>query len=394
MPYLPGVFQYPFIYCGLQSMRQKKEEKFIYLAGPWGPAGGGMYRVMDYILQAQKRAPASPQFKILDPRGNGHAAASILFVSLAVLKLMTAGMAGHLSGLHVNMAERLSVPRKGLLIIVARLLQVPVVLHLHAAQMESFYAGLPDLLRALVRFIFSLPTVVVVLGRRSRDFVVEVLNVPPQKVEILVNGVPGPSRLSARARGTTPHLVFVGNLTERKGVSDLLAALGSDEVCALTWRVTFAGSGDLGAYRDKAKALGIASRVVFAGWTDQQQTSELLATADMLLLPSYDEGLPLSILEALAHGLPIICTPVGEIAQFLTHRETAIFVEAGDTRSLAKAIHEVLRDEDLRARLGTSGRTLYERCFSIDVFFQNLMKIYLRHFGEEAFSQVAGGNKR
>lgn len=340
-----------------------------------------MYRVVDYILQSQGRMSGAPELRVLDSRGGGSVASSFPVLFSALAKLVMARVRGELGGLHVHMAERLSVPRKGALIMMARLLGVPVILHLHAAQMEQFYAGRGRFLQAGIRYIFSLPDAVIVLGERARKFVVEQLHVPAAKVDVLINGVPGPAIAPVRTAPEGPlHLVFLGNLTERKGVSDLLAALATPQVRARSWHATFAGGGDVDSYRAKAAALQLDDRISFPGWMSQEQARLLVSQADTLILPSYDEGLPLVILEALAHAVPVICTPVGEIPQVLQHGETAYFVEAGNVEQLSGAVLAVLDDAQLRQRLSIAGRLLYERVLSIDVFCRNLMVIYNKTF--------------
>lgn len=365
-------------------------DKYVFLACPWAPMGGGMFKVMDYLMQAQHRIAGAPTLRVLDSRGGGHVALSFLVLFSAMGKLIAGRLSGRLAGLHVNMAERMSVLRKGTLVVLAHWLGVPVVLHLHAAQMDQFYAARPAFVQALIRYVFALPAVVVVLGQRAHGFVTGTLQVPAARVEILINGVPGPQQApTPRAAGGVPHLVFLGNLMERKGVSDLLAALATPAMAARAWRATLAGGGDVAGYRAKAAALGLDERVQFAGWMDQRQAGALVAGADLLILPSYDEGLPLVILEALGQGVAVLCTPVGEIPQVLAHRDTAYFVAPGRVDELAAGLAELVDDAPLRERLAQAGRRLYERSFSIEVFFNNLMTIYRRHFDARLFGAAA-----
>ena len=120
----------------------------------------------------------------------------------------------------------------------------------------------------------------------------------------------------------------------------------------------------------------------------------LLATSDLLVLPSYDEGLPLVILEALAHGVAVACTPVGEIPSVLTHGVNAYFVPPGDVEGLAAGLQEVLRDPELLEALGRNGRTLYEQRFSLTQFFASIARIHQRHFGIASQPVQAGSFAR
>jgi glycosyltransferase involved in cell wall biosynthesis len=366
---------------------------YIYIAGPWAPMGGGMFKVADYLIQSQTpEVPAhAAQLRPLDTRGGGSALNSMGILAIALGKLVRGRLQGNLAGVHVNMAERLSLVRKGAVMALCRALGVPVVLHLHAAQLHHFYRSLPRPLQRLTRWIFSLPANVVVLGTASRRFVVEELRVPLGRVEILNNGVPEPAQPRERAAAGSPRRVlFVGNLSERKGVSDLLQALARPALQAASLDVTLAGGGDVAAYREKARQLGIDGFVHFEGWVDQQKVAQLMAGSDVLVLPSYDEGLPLVILEALANGLAVVCTPVGEISSVLSDGVNACFVTPGDVDEIAAALGRVLREPAFMETLGRNGRALYERQFSLSRFFSSVARIHRNHFGVAAQLREAG----
>src|SRR6185369_13954481 len=177
-----------------RALRMNRGRRFIYIACPWTPVGGGMFKVADYLIQSQASDPGAHAARLrpLDTRGGGHAVSSLWVLLTALARLVWGRLQGRLAGVHVNMAERLSLLRKSVIVVMCRALGVPVVLHLHAAQLHHFYRALPAPLRALTRWVFSLPASVVVLGTSARCFVTEELHVPAHRVEIVINGVPAP----------------------------------------------------------------------------------------------------------------------------------------------------------------------------------------------------------
>jgi glycosyltransferase involved in cell wall biosynthesis len=110
----------------------------------------------------------------------------------------------------------------------------------------------------------------------------------------------------------------------------------------------------------------------------------LLRESDLLVLPSHDEVLPLVVLEALAHALPVVCTPVGELPAILADGENVCFVPVGDVDALARTLATLLADDAQCERLGRNGRALYERRFSMGRFFERVARIHGRHFGAAA----------
>ncbi|MEO8012547.1 glycosyltransferase family 4 protein [Polaromonas sp.] len=362
---------------------RKKTGNYIYIACPWTPKGGGMFKVADYLIQAQVHSdPDAAALRPLDTRGGGNALYSFWVLSTALVKLVRGRLNGQLAGVHVNMAERLSLFRKSTVVVICRALGIPVVLHLHAAQLPNFYRKLPGPLQGLTRWVFSLPETCLVLGGEAHRFVTRELRVPGNRVEIVINGVPEPTH-DRRNAGDSPlqRILFLGNLSERKGVSDLLQALALPGFDIDRLEVTIAGGGDIAAYQATALELGIDGFICFAGWSDQPQVSKLMAQTDVLVLPSYDEGLPLVILEALANGVAVVCTPVGEISAVLSDGVNACFVQPGDAAGIAAGLQRVLNNPAFRQTLEKNGRRLYEERFSFNQFFIRLAGIHQRHFG-------------
>jgi glycosyltransferase involved in cell wall biosynthesis len=355
--------------------------RFVYIACPWGPWGGGMYKVVDYLVQAQHQVEGIPRFRVINTRGPGLITMPFVIMR-AIVSVLYGAASGQMALLHVNLAHGLSAARKLALVYAASLAGAPTVVHVHAAKLQTFYAGLSPPLRALLRRAFRRPTCIIVLGEDARAYVVNVIGVDAQRVVTLTNGVPEPTnRPVPRAAGDPFRLLFLGSQFERKGLMDLMVGLSLPEVLRLDWRLTVAGGDEAQPFRLQAQKLGIEGRIQFVGWVDQRRVSELLARSDAMILPSYDEGLPLVILEALGHGVPVICTPVGEIPQFLTDRETALFVAPGRSDEIAQAVAELIGNPQLCGHLASAGRSQFRTHFSLEAFTRSLTAIYRRYCG-------------
>jgi len=363
-------------------------KRYIYVATPWGPVGGGMYKVADYLIQAQDHVNGSAELHGLDTRGNGSAFLSFAYLVKSLWKILIGHISGNLAGVHINMAERLSVLRKGLILVFCRLLGIPTLLHLHAAQFPQFYHALPVLFRSVIRQLFNMPEVCIVLGESAKQFIHHELLVPLDRIEIVINGVPPP--IIARRKidkAERQQILFLGNLSERKGVSDLLNAIAIAKLNPDDVSVNLAGGGDIEKYKILAATLGLNSLVCFKGWADQQIASALIAHADILILPSYDEGLPLVILEAMANGVAVICTPVGEIPNFLTNKKNACFVKPGDVNGIANAIREILENKAVREMYEVNSKLLFNEMFSVNKFSGRIAEIHKCHFGVSAIHE-------
>jgi glycosyltransferase involved in cell wall biosynthesis len=366
------------------SVAPGRSDRFIYIACPWTPVGGGMFKVADYLIQSQAQQPNGQGARLepLDTRGARSAVFSLWVLFTAMVKIVRGRLDGRLAGVHVNTAEKMSLFRKGTVILTCRAMGIPVVLHLHAP-MHEFYRALPRPLQALTRWVFQLASSVLVIGPAAWRFVTEEMGVPARRVETIINGVPErrqPPDDEVHSDGKQ-HVLFLGNLSERKGVTDLLRAVALPGFDRSRVQVTIAGGGNVAAYRARAREFGVDGFVQFPGWCDQDQAAELLARADVLVLPSFGEVLPLVILEALAYGVPVVTTAVGEIPSLLTDGITVRYVEPGDSLSIAQGLQDVLDHPDLREALARNGRALYEQQFSLPRFFANIARVHRRHFG-------------
>lgn len=357
--------------------RSDDARRTVYLTCPYGQVGGGMGSIMQYLSELGTDPSGRFRLERLESRGGGSLALSPLFLAWAALRIFVLSARGRLAVVHLNLAERGSVYRKGFLLYAARLAGVKVLLHLHAAQIIAFHETLPRPGRALLRGMFRSADHVVVLGDLWRRWVSETFGVPPQAISVVNNGVPAtPLPRVPRPAGAAFRLLFLGNLLERKGIVDLLHALARPEAQAADICLTVAGGGAVDTYRAMATELGIAHRVRFTGWLDQATARKHVTEADALILPAYDEGLPLVILEAMATGVPVICTPVGAIPEVFTDRETALFVTPGDRAGIAAAVIELSQDEALQAHLSEQGLAMYHRQFTMQAFATRIAALY------------------
>jgi glycosyltransferase involved in cell wall biosynthesis len=369
---------------GIYRVMTSPKAKICFVVAPSGQKGGGMGRVKDYILQSGGDYLGRVQFRFLDTRGSGHVIWSPLYLTRAITRIWLAAAIGELAAVHVNFGDRASALRKGIVILMTRAVGAPAILHLHAVELVKHYEKAGPLLRWLIRRPFRAATCNIVLGQIWKNWLVNSLGVEPARVEVVYNGVPAPGHFRAPESFSTPGLcqiLFLGNLMERKGVSDLLHALALLPATAPGWHMTFVGGGDVEVYKTLAEQLRLVGGVTFAGWKNQDEVRLLLATTDALVLPSYEEGLPLAILEALGCGAPVLATPVGAIPEVLQDGNTALLVPPGDREALSEKLWLLISDTSLRKRLSDEGVRLYREKFTLDAFIERLFDVYRRHCG-------------
>lgn len=199
------------------------------------------------------------------------------------------------------------------------------------------------------------------------------------KLHIVHCGI-DPDRYDPAPRHGPPHLTFVGRLAAVKGVPVLFEALSVLRAEQPDLRVTLIGDGPERARLEQdAAELGLQDMVDFAGYRSQSEVAEALKATDALVLPSFAEGVPVVLMEAMAAGRPVIATGVAGVSELVEHGKSGYLVPPGDALKLSEAIRAVLADAEQRAAMGRAGRARVVDEFDIGkevVWLGRLFEVY------------------
>jgi glycosyltransferase involved in cell wall biosynthesis len=205
----------------------------------------------------------------------------------------------------------------------------------------------------------------------------------PERTIVIRNGVDAQVPISTRDDGSDPALVAVGRLQRPKDPLTLARALGR-----LRTRFSAVIVGD-GPDRPRLEAeigrLGLEPAVVLVG--DSGNVADLLARADVFVLSSTSEGMPLSVLEAMAAGLPVVASSVGGVPEAVDEGETGLLVPPRDPVRLAAALERLLGDPALRRRLGANGRARVLERFGLEPFQEAHVDAYRRELARRGWER-------
>lgn len=270
---------------------------------------------------------------------------------------------------HFHLAGEISLLRKLPILVLAGALRKRVIIHVHAASEESLFKKTPHwawtlAFRCADRVIALSPSWAEIIRRNTEHANVVVL---PNPVKIFSPA----SRNSGR-----PRVLYVGKLEARKGFDTLIdaAAIVLREFPHVEF--WFAGHGNLEEARAQADRLGAFGQVRLLGWVSANELEEVYDQVDLFCLPSFNEGVPMSVLEAMSHGLPVICTPVGGIPDVVEDGTNGLFVEPGNPVSIADAILRLLSDPELATSLARAGRKTVQESCKLEVVANKLEAIY------------------
>jgi glycosyltransferase involved in cell wall biosynthesis len=251
---------------------------------------------------------------------------------------------------HLHGSVLLSLFRKSAFIWLARLMRCRIIYHFHSPQtvFEQFFAK-PGLARRYALLTLRQCDAIVVLSDTWETIVRKAL--PDARIVVIYNPVMDTHRPVADNRADSLDVLYLAHLIRRKGFDDLVKAFVEVVEQVPSARLVFCGSGETDYARDLARELGILDNLVFRGWIPETEIAGELSTAAVFCLPSYDEGLPMGILEAMSSGVAVVTTPVGGVPDVLTHERNALLVEPGDIADLGKQLARLLIDAELRERL-------------------------------------------
>ena len=260
----------------------------------------------------------------------------------------------------------------------ARLCGARVLYQVHGGLWEEFEQK-GGIFAALMRRMLRWPDVVVVLSREQLGAFRAAA--PAQAVELVPNGIDcGPYLRYNRAApepGAPLRLIYVGRLVPGKGLLETVEGLRLARSRGIAARLVIAGNGpEEPRLRQYVREAGLAREVSFVGAAWGEHKAQLLSQADALVLASYTEGLPYSLLEGMAAGVVPVVTPVGAIPDVVADGEHGVFVAPRDAETIAQAIATLAQDRAALARMSAACRKHIAAAYSIERVARDFSQIY------------------
>jgi glycosyltransferase involved in cell wall biosynthesis len=322
---------------------------------------GGMATVMELMVEdpdTRFRIKAVPTYV------DSSLAARLSTGIWGMLRASALVLFGRADVLHAHFSYGGSIIRKAVPLLAARLRGVATIVHCHSSIFFDWMENLPAPVRWAVRAGLR-ADYCLVLGQSHVDESRTSLGFDDSNTRVLYNPVVIPSQPPVPHDRRELKAVSLGRLGANKGTYDLIRAIRLlPEHIRESLSITLAGDGEVDQAREFVHANGLDDVIDVVGWVDPVGRDRLLAESSMMVLPSYSEGLPMAVLEAMAHGVVPVTTPVGAIPEVITDGVDGLLVEPGDAEQLAAALESLVVDQELRNRLSAAA---YERMRAFDV---------------------------
>lgn len=348
----------------------------VLMVGPDPAMRGGVSSVVDGYLRSElvRRVALRYHATTVDGGRLGKAWRSLS----AVVTFPGAALAFRPDLVHIHHASGRSFYRKLLFLAMCKALRLRTVVHSHSGTFPEFRNG-SRLNALLVRWFLDGADACIALSGSWRDVLAGFARHP--RIHVVHNAVDpsafAPARAGRAGGGEGDRVVLtMGRLSAPKGTYDLLEAIPLIVEAVPQARFVLAGDGAVDDVRRRADRMGLAGIVRTPGWVPREARLRQISACDVFALPSRYEGMPMSILEAMAMGKPIVSTRVGAIPEVVQDGVNGYLVAPGDVRAFAERVALLLRDAALCEELGRRARQTVEESFATPAVVDALLAVY------------------
>ena len=289
--------------------------------------------------------------------------------------------------IHIHGASYGSFYRKFAIFYIAKFFfRKKIIYHIHGARFDQFLLGapkpdgkkqiLPWLPKILIGYMLKNIDIMICLSISWQKYFIESLNFPRDKCFILNNVIEN-SRMTLKSKINSPiKIVFLGEIGPRKGIFDVIKVIKKNkEIFSNEILLQIGGNGNIQELKSEIKLNQLNNIIEYIGWVNGEKKVEILTNADILILPSYAEGLPISILEGMSFGLPIIASNVGGIPEIVTDNVNGKLIEPGNLKQIELAILFFIENKHKIIDYGRNSCEIAKKYEPNDVF-TNLARIY------------------
>ncbi|MBD5458445.1 MAG: glycosyltransferase family 4 protein [Lachnospiraceae bacterium] len=289
---------------------------------------------------------------------------------------------------HIHSSFGPSFYRKMPFIYLSCLFGIPVINHIHGAEFDRFYEKASERKKKTVARVYGRCTKLIVLSEEWKARIGAF--VPKERIEVLENYCKIPDESYARGR-KEEQVLFMGELGARKGCYDIPAIWAQVLKEVPSAQLVMAGDGEMEAVKEAFAKQELRSGIVFPGWVRHEEKEKLFRESAVFLLPTYNEGMPVVVLEAMGYGLGIVTTNVGGIPKLIQNGINGCIEKPGDIQSMAWDVVRLLREPELCRVYGGKARAFAARDYSLEGHLKRLGAIYESAAGS---SRTRGNERR
>lgn len=302
---------------------------------------------------------------------NGSAIKKILFFLKNYIRSILFFLKRNVSIIHLHLCDGGPFYRKSIIMFTAKFFGIKTILHHHTDYIE-FFSSLSGSKRNFVKKALRTADINIVLGNHQKKVIHDFE--PEANCKIVHNAVLPYENLKYNPDGK--YIMFLGWILERKGVLDLLKAVKLiDNQLDNQYKVILCGQCD-NEMKKKIDAIGINHRIAHIGWIKKEEKEKYFSNTIVNVLPSYREGMPMTILETMAFGIPNIATDISTISEVIKDGINGFLLKSHNINELANRIEKIVFDSNLRKEFSQNSYKTIKSSFSIPNHISKIIRIY------------------
>ena len=274
--------------------------------------------------------------------------------------------------IHIHMASRRSTFRKGKYVRIAKKFNKKVILHIHGAEYKIFFNECNEKQKKYVIKTLNLADKIIVLSEEWKEYFSKLVN--PKKIVVIYNSIVLPEDFKKDLE--TQKLLFLGRFGKRKGIYDLIEVVSKLIVNYPNLKLYAGGDGEIEKVETMIKNKNMEKNVQLLGWATGKEKERILKEASFYVLPSYNEGMPMSLIEGMAYKNVCISTDVGGIPKVINNNVNGVIIKPGDKEKLYSTLKKLLDNGELRQKLSNNARRTVEEKFNIENNIEKLIDLY------------------
>lgn len=257
---------------------------------------------------------------------------------------------------HIHCSSEGSFVRKYFFFLIAKIFRKKTIIHIHSGRFLNFYNNSNVLYRVTIKWVLTSCDILVVLSESWVNKYKQIFNA--KRIEVIPNIIQEPKKevnSVSIEKDNLLHVVFLGKLFKPKGIYDLLETVFEHYNYFKSKMVLHIAGYDEDGLEHKFRPLDQEGVLRFEGFLNLKKKNILLNNSDLLILPSYSEGFPVSLLEAMSHKLAVIATEVGGIPDLVSHNKNGLLIQPGDKDGIFKALEKYIENPNLAQEHGKVG---------------------------------------
>lgn len=349
------------------------KNKSILMIGTSLSTKGGMTTVVERFLNHKWK---NCNIYFLPTHIDKNVIIQLLYFSFSLLNLLYYYLFKEIDIVHVHFSEKGSFYRKKVIVQVSKIFKKKIIIHMHGAEFKEFYETSSVLIQNSIKKMLEDADVVIVLGKSWEEYVSNISN--KINLHIFRNSVELPSITATRSENNIFNVLFLAVLIKRKGIYDLIYA--AKEIVNKGYtniRFIIAGSGEEEQnIKELIERLDLKEYFVFMGWISGSEKQNIISNCQAFVLPSYNEGLPVGILEAMSYGVPVITTNVGSITDVVRNGENGYIITPGNIESLSYSIIDCANNPDKWIAFSQRSREIIFKKYNECDYFERIEYLY------------------